>query len=117
MGIMVGVTMNEQTLKLLESLAAKFGTTTEYLWGVLIKQAHISATTDLVRVLITIIVASILTKKILSVDCDDPFYKWLGIGVIWVIIGGAFLGSIGGIVNGFVNPEYWALQQVIGARG
>ena len=36
--------MNEATAKLIEELAAKLGTTAEHLWGVLVRQAPISAT-------------------------------------------------------------------------
>lgn len=35
--------MNENTVKLVESLAQKLGTTSEYTWGVLVKQAQINA--------------------------------------------------------------------------
>ena len=40
--------MNDQTVQLLRELAEKFGTTTEHLWGVLIKQAYISGVGDLI---------------------------------------------------------------------
>lgn len=36
--------MEEKTIKLIEQLAQKLGTTTEYLWAVLLKQAPIDAT-------------------------------------------------------------------------
>lgn len=45
--------MNEQTVKLVEQLAQKLGTTTEYLWNVLIKQAPISAAIDMIYCLLT----------------------------------------------------------------
>lgn len=38
--------MNDKTLELLEKLSAKLGTTSEFLWGVLVKQAKIEAITS-----------------------------------------------------------------------
>ena len=40
--------MNEQTTILLQKLSESLGTTSEYLWAVLIKQAPISATISMV---------------------------------------------------------------------
>lgn len=39
--------MNEQTLKILSDLSNKMGTTTEYLWTILLKQGPISGIIDL----------------------------------------------------------------------
>lgn len=45
--------MNEETRKLIESLAASLGTTAEHLWQVLLRQAYISFWTDLLFYTIT----------------------------------------------------------------
>ena len=59
--------MNEQTTKLITDLASKLGTTTEYLWGVLIKQALYSVITDLAFLIFSVIYGFVLYKV----------YKWL----------------------------------------
>ena len=41
--------MNDQTAALLQNLANKLGTTSEYLWGILLRQATLSGTTDLIQ--------------------------------------------------------------------
>lgn len=43
--------MNEQTIQALAALAVKLGTTTEYLWSVLVKQAPIYGLTQLAMLL------------------------------------------------------------------
>ena len=54
--------MNDQTAKLIEQLAQKLGTTTEYLWSVLIKQAPIDALSRLAFFIVSIIGGIIIYK-------------------------------------------------------
>ena len=54
--------MENTALKLLETLATKLGTTTEYVWSVLVKQAPISAITNASYLIIGIIVPILLWK-------------------------------------------------------
>ena len=120
--------MNTETTKLIEQLAQKLGTTTEYLWSVLIKQAAISAATDLLYLILVIIGLIVLIKlhfkfSIVKGDGWDnrsDYEKSDGLGIamacIAVVLGGMFFVcffSIGDIINGFVNPEYWALDKVL----
>ena len=118
--------MNEQTAKLVEQLAQKLGTTTEYLWSVLLKQAPISAITDLIFVTFTIFVGFVIYKvhkHLLSEkDGGNSIYydleeaavvPMIFVSIIWAIMFIACLFSIGNIVNGFLNPEYWALKEIL----
>lgn len=119
--------MNEQTTRLIEQLAQKLGTTAEYLWAVLLKQAPISAATDLFYLLMSIIGGIILIKIHKSLckkkgEYDTSIYEehdgWLVpvmiiSVIIWAVLFIASISSIGGIVNGFFNPEYWALNKVL----
>lgn len=116
--------MNEQTVKLTEQLALKLGTTSEYLWGVLIKQAFISAITDLVFFVIAIILGVLLVKihRYLSDSNNRINYHKTGDSIthpmiifssLWIIFFLVMLFSWGNIINGFFNPEYWALQKVL----
>lgn len=44
--------MNTQTTELLKQLADKLGTTTNYLWNVLVNHAHVSAEFSLINILV-----------------------------------------------------------------
>lgn len=120
--------MGNETVKLIEQLAHKLGTTTEYLWHVLIKQAPISAITDLLYLIFTIICGIIIYKfhKYFKKErgddyrsiYDDDEYSLITTAMIvitglWVVIFIACFFSIDNIINGFLNPEYWSLKQVI----
>lgn len=125
--------MNEQTAKLIEQLAAKLGTTSEYLWGVLINQAAVSATISLFYVLLTVALGVILLRlhKKFSTQkpAKDRSYEYtisayeksdgiigvpMVIGlIIWVIFLMVSLLSIPDIFNGYFNPEFWALDYIM----
>ena len=49
---------------------------------------------------------------------DEPasFFGWLSAFVLWLVFAVAGIGSVGNILSGFLNPDYWALQQVLAAR-
>ena len=110
---------------LLESLADKLGTTVEYLWCVLIKEAAISATINLMFVAFTIICIYIFTKVHINFVKTDKYIDDGGYGnlvvvipmvVVFVVLLIMFMISlfaIGDVINGFLNPEYWALQQIL----
>ena len=110
------------TNELLTKLAAQMGTTTEYLWGVLIRQAPISATIDLVQFLVLIAVAVGLFKAHLRLYRDDEDYRSFDSGksmamlVVGCVVAFLLIGSFafsGNIINGYFNPEYWALNKVL----
>ena len=44
--------MNEETLQAVTALAQKLGTTSEYLWSVLIQQAYLEAGLSLVNIIV-----------------------------------------------------------------
>jgi tellurite resistance protein TehA-like permease len=116
--------MNEQTAKLIEELANKLGTTAEHLWGVLIRQAPITATTDLLLLVAAciglIIIARVLPKVVRKFEEGDE-----GIGDLFIIIASIIFGilcliilvlslcELGTTLSGFFNPEYWALKQIL----
>ena len=118
--------MKELTV-LLESLAEKLGTTTEYLWGVLINQAQIQVFINLVILLFMAVLTFFFYKycKWLYKDfkkiCQDDM-EILPILLV-AIFGIGFLVSLGiGIfelipemITAFYNPEYWALQEILKA--
>jgi hypothetical protein len=129
--------MNTQTTELLSKLAQKLGTTSEYLWHVLLHQAVISAWIGIIQVLIlagAIICFLRFHKKFSTPGLyeekswyDDTKSKFVSIyegsewiGVVMAIIG-IILSSlcivtcfnINNIINGFFDPEYWALDKIL----
>jgi len=119
--------MEKQTTELIEQLAAKLGTTTEYLWGVLIKQAPVYAVTSLLEIGVVLIMGVVLWKshkKLLSPINDNPdecLYdnyedlQWV-IGIltfIWVILFVVAFFTFANVITSIANPEYWALMKIL----
>lgn len=114
--------MNEETLRRLDALAEKLGVATEYLWGVLIAQSKVA----IVECIVGFIVGGLLlaTTWYLSrkaAAADDYGYEGFALGS-----GALLLGIIGIVVllvatfsiwTPLLNPEYYALKQVLGAIG
>ncbi len=108
--------MEKEIIKLIEVLADKLGTTTIYLWKILVKQAFISGITDIIQYII-IIIATIwltkFTKRKVKDDMEDyeiviTCAMWIVMALLLII---AFF-SIGTTITAFTNPEYWALEQL-----
>jgi len=118
--------MNENTTKILEQIAQKMGTTSEYLWQVLLRQAPIEATSTLIQSILILLLGwglyKIHCKLTKEVDGKSSLYhKYEEKAGIPMFIGGiAFLVlficafcCIDSIVNGYFNPEFWALEKVM----
>lgn len=120
--------MNEQTTKLIEQLAQKLGTTSQYLWSVLLKQAPIDATVTLLQSLFVVFFGVVLFKahKRLSKKESQDRYAQTGYekheiiavpmiiaGIIFIILCIISFCCIGDIFNGYFNPEYWALDRIL----
>jgi hypothetical protein len=118
--------MNENTAKLLEQLASKMGTTSKYLWRILIKQTPIDATINLVQSILAIAGAFVLYSihmkfldksnagssiyEIFQAAAVIPMVLLSTVSLISII--GVF-ASMGDIVNGYFNREYWALNKIL----
>lgn len=115
----------EELTPLLENLAQKLGTTSEYLWGVLLKQAPISAVSQLIQMLITIILGVVLFKLHKKFSEEGKSGRTLYWDKEELLTIPMFLAGIGffilalfqvknfdNIIYGFFNPEYWALNEV-----
>jgi len=122
--------MNETTEKLIRDLAEKLGTTADHLWGVLCRQAPISGITNLLVIgaWATLIIwgfklLSRKTKTPPKTEKDPyPSAEWEGDGMAlaWAIWGiGALITmlvvgcALEGIAGSLLNPEYWALKQIV----
>jgi hypothetical protein len=121
--------MNDNTTKLLRDLAQKMGTTTEYLWGVLIRQARIDAIIKLTELIIVLIIGVVLLLLFFRFNKKNPddsgslsnwFEKSEPLSVvfvicciIWLLFFFVSLSTINDIFYGFLNPEYVALKNVM----
>jgi hypothetical protein len=111
--------MEDKLAVVLEKLADKLEITTEYLWAVLVKQAQISAVVDLLILGCLVAATAVVFNKSMTMPADTYDEKekrlfariWAVVFCVLVALSG--LCTIGSIVAGFVNPEYWALQQIL----
>jgi hypothetical protein len=121
--------MNDQTIKLLRDLADKLGTTSEHLWGVLVRQAPISAITSLILfvgfcgflVWSFGFIKNKTTDQIVGEQRTRAEWDSEGVGIpAWIIWGLMFVLGVGfsfpicyDAICALFNPEYWALKQII----
>lgn len=121
--------MDDKTSKLIEQLAVKLGTTAEYLWTILLKQAKISAINDIIFLSVSLLFGFILfrihryllkERKVGGYE-ESYYHKYEEAAILpMVIFTVAFtitfiisLSSISNIINGLLNPEYWALKEIL----
>ncbi len=113
--------MNDKVLEALQTLAVKLGTTAEYLWGVLLKQAPIDGTIELIMysilVWFNVRMARMVFRKTLS---DKPEWKDSSSEIAFVLLAALVFFSViivwcdaAMIIASFFNPEYWALKQLL----
>jgi len=116
--------MDKLTEELIIELAKKLGTTAVHLWEVLIRQAIILSVVDIIViagwVYCLVFMYRFIDKKTKKIkgfnaqwDDEQAIIAWLIFAiviVIFVIIVGI---SIGAVISGIINPEYWALKQLI----
>jgi hypothetical protein len=123
--------MDDKTIALIGKIAEKLGTTSEHLWGVLLRQAPISGAVELSTAVVMAFAAVGLvrfvkgktTKPAKTEDkrCSYAEWKdevaifaWLATAVYLIITGVVVFGSVQEIVAAFFNPEYWALSYILG---
>lgn len=122
--------MDDKTLHALTALANKLGTTAEYLWGVLLRQAPISAVTNLVVLALLVIVWACwarfvfkMTRVMPATESDRwPRAEWREEGAVLAWASVAMSGAVIAIIGmealqmatyALLNPEYWALRQIL----
>ena len=118
--------MNTEITNLLATLADKLGTTSEYLWGILLRQAPISATVILIQIIFTVLFGIFLWKlhKYFSKETDGRYSMYersngglevliIIFSVLTLVIGIVSFFQIENMLNGYFNPEYWALNKIL----
>jgi hypothetical protein len=115
--------MNEQLIGLVDKLAVKLGVAVEILWAALIKQAYVSNIVNLVAFFILAAI-SIWGFKFVSNktkdggewdNLDSGGIAWLFWGAYTIVIALIICLNLSGTVSGIINPEYWALKEILGA--
>jgi hypothetical protein len=116
--------MQDLTL-FLEKMAEKLGTTTEYLWSILLKQAPIFGYCYVSGGFLILIFGLLLYRFHKKCRSISPNYKtyyeedewrvslnvmllaaFLIVSVIWLV-------KLPKAITAFMNPEYWALQEIL----
>lgn len=116
----------EQLAPLLNELAAQLNTTVEFLWGVLVRQAFVSAIESIFMIVLLVILIFtsfryifpwLKKMKVIEIDSSaDGGLSIAGMAVVWIVIAmGAFsiIALLGKLPTKLLNPEYWALQQIL----
>jgi|ERR1043165_8568521 hypothetical protein len=109
--------MDNKTAEVIQAIAAKLGTTAEYLWSVLIRQAFVTGVTSSLVVIMAVI-GMVVLKKLWSKNPYDPdefdvFPVRIPIGIAMLVCCGLIFGYSQEAINAFLNPEFWALDYVV----
>lgn len=117
--------MDKSVSEVIQALSDKLGTTSEYLWSALLKQAPIDGVASLVGLAIwfaLLWLAWMYIKRMEEINdiesSDDARARKAAATVAWFVVVGlsvlALISSSGTIIAAFFNQEYWALQFVMG---
>lgn len=114
--------MNENLQNALATLAEKFGTTVEHLWGVMLRQATISG---ILSAIVIVMMLGIIYgyyrafKWYTHTNKYDDIYEIatpvLAIIGVALTIGSPilFILEAENMLTALLNPEYWALHQLL----
>ncbi len=107
----------EDVAGILNVLAERFGTTVEHLWSVMVLQARVEAIQVIIALLTFLAVGMFVIRWIFAHDFEDGEEESVARGLrvtAYLVVGFLlFLAVIERGVTGLVNPEYWALEQVL----
>jgi hypothetical protein len=122
----------DQLTNLLEQLAIKLGTTVEYLWEVLIKQAYINGILGMVYIVFTLLATIVLYRfhkyfsgphekynnhtKYYDENAEEVSVSQVIMftaALILLVMNLCMIVVIHATITAFMNPEYWALQKVL----
>lgn len=121
--------LQNKVINILDILSAKLGVASGHLWEIMIKQSYISAISDIIFAILTII-SVVLFVKFMNYCCEEidtdgqgeesrrinnewminVFMLW-GILNLFIMIGAII--KIFDIATKLINPEYWALQEIL----
>lgn len=111
--------IDDKAVELLEQLAIKMGTTADQIWEILIQQASVAGIFDILMSLFFVSISMILgyislwfSREIK--DDADAVFPMLGFATVTLLVCVVSLAFAYGAATAFLNPDYWALKQVIG---
>jgi hypothetical protein len=129
--------MNEQALNILQDLATKLGTTVDLLWSVMVAQATV-AIVQWFAYFVVFVIGAIMTRHLFRKGMivigetkpdtyygrpatpilkfeEDPVLTLTAaiIGGITALLGLTALFGIDSVITAALNPQYWALQQIM----
>lgn len=123
--------MDEKTLQSITALATKLGTTAEYLWAVLLKQAPIYGITTIMMYAAWFSMVLVWVRFVRSKTKTPPadplgnFYPhaawceeagalaWMSAFASALLVAIGFGSDLPMITAAFFNPEYWALMKIL----
>lgn len=115
--------MEKELELVIDKLAEKLGTSVEFLWSVLIKQAYVYVTYSAFGFLIILLAGFIIYKIHKKLhrnnsykEEDGEFYMTIIFVsfLAWIFTMGFFLVfNISEVVTALLNPEYWAINKII----
>ena len=98
----------------LQPLADKLGTTAQYTWSLQVKQAYVDGSIALVAVLFGILMIIPTIYLNWKYKNEYEFELWATLSIIPITIGlGLVFLNIKTVFTCFINPEYYAIQQLI----
>lgn len=115
--------MEAQLETTLRILTDKLGVTVEYLWGVLLKQATVTASTNIIFIIFGVLLLLTtfiwLRRQDDSAECSPLYvehsnflwFTWFVLLVLTTLLG---IPALYESFTALMNPEYWALRQIIG---
>ena len=111
--------MTDQIMEILRVLAEKFGTTTEFLWSIMVKQSYVYGATFIVGLAASGMLVAAWNYAVWKMEDRGNSDRQLALGfcklfgvmfaAFWVIV---FLSGLLDITTSLVNPEYFAIKQV-----
>lgn len=114
----------QELIKRLDALADKLGTTGQYLWTVLVKQAYVVGFTDFIWVGFYIGAAYALYKAgnyfRETADEEREGAFWVPAIISWIAVVGMVIGVFYNAIEGvqyLINPQYYALHEVLQTLG
>lgn len=118
--------MSENTEKLLQDLAEKLGTTTEYLWGIIVAEAKYDVLISSIQMVFMAAIVIVTIKLHLKFSKEEKngesmYYRKEELLVVPMIFAAItsvimiifFLSGFNELVSAIFNPEYWALRQIL----
>lgn len=123
--------MDNNTAELLSKLAEQLSTTSEHLWAVLVNHAHVSAINGLVECLLMIVFWVVVIKAhvwLSKKEGDYPRSKYSEYEasaaipmvvaiIIALIFVPCFIYDLCNAIDGFFDPQYWALNRLLEVIG